>query len=43
MRKIDSCIPEPDMEVLKDPEVLPAEKGVVYCNSLFFLERKYKE
>jgi transposase/uncharacterized coiled-coil protein SlyX len=39
----DLAIPEPDMEVLKDPEVLPAEKGVVYCNRFFFLERQYKE
>ncbi len=30
------------MEVLKNSEVLQAEKGVVYCNKLFFLERQYK-
>ena len=35
-------IQEPDEELLKDPELPAAEKGVMYCNSLFYLERRYK-
>lgn len=36
-------IPEPDTEQLDDPGVTPGEKGVIYCNRLFYLERKYKD
>ena len=35
-------IQEPDEELLKDPELPAAEKGIMYCNSLFYLEPRYK-
>lgn len=36
-------IPEPDTEKLEDPGVTAGEKGVIYCNRLFYLERQYKD
>ena len=38
----EQAIPKPDTGKLKDPDILPAEKGVIYCNWLFYLERQYK-
>lgn len=36
-------IPEPKEGTATDDTLLPAEKGVVFCNRLFFLERLYKD
>lgn len=36
-------IPEPKEGTAADDTLLPAEKGVVFCNRLFFLERFYKD
>lgn len=35
-------LPEPKAMTAADKTLLPAEKGVMFCNRLFFLERKYK-
>lgn len=36
-------IPEPKEGTTLDSTLLPAEKGVAFCNRLFFLERRYKK
>ena len=36
-------IEEPKEGTAKDDTLLPAEKGVAFCNRLFFLERLYKD
>lgn len=36
-------IPAPREGTASDDTLLPAEKGVVFCNRLFFLERLYKD
>lgn len=36
-------IPEPELEIIQNPNLLPAEKGVLLCNRLFWLERKFKD
>lgn len=36
-------IPAPKEGTASDDTLLPAEKGVVFCNRLFFLERLYKD
>lgn len=36
-------IPEPKEGTASDDTLLPAEKGVAFCNRLFFLERLYKD
>lgn len=36
-------IPEPNEGTALDSTLLPAEKGVAFCNRLFFLERRYKK
>ena len=36
-------IPEPKEGTASDETLLPAEKGVAFCNRLFFLERLYKD
>lgn len=36
-------IPVPKEGTASDDTLLPAEKGVVFCNRLFFLERLYKD
>ena len=33
---------DPFSETPNDSQLLPAEKGVLFCNRLFFLERSYK-
>ena len=34
---------EPNQDALADNKLLPAEKGVVFCNRLFYKERLYRE
>lgn len=34
---------EPDESFIDDTEIIPAEKGVLFCNQLFFQERLIKE
>ncbi|MCI5595898.1 MAG: IS66 family transposase [Lachnospiraceae bacterium] len=34
---------EPDESFIDDAEIIPAEKGVLFCNQLFFQERLIKE
>ena len=36
-------IDEPNQEAIADNNLLPAEKGVVFCNRLFYQERLYRE
>ncbi len=36
-------IQEPDESFVEDAEILPAEKGVLFCNQLFFQEKLYKD
>lgn len=38
----DQFIDEPEKETLNSSGILPAEKGVLLCNKLFFLEQQYK-
>lgn len=35
-------IKEPDESFISDGEIIPAEKGVLFCNQLFFQERQIK-
>lgn len=39
----DTAIQEPEWEQADDTKMLSAEKGVAFCNRIFFLERIYKE
>lgn len=39
----DQKMEEPAGNTAQDTTLLPAEKGVVFCNRLFFLERGYKD
>ena len=34
---------EPPQGTAEDSSLLPAEKGVAFCNRLFYMERLYKE
>lgn len=36
-------IPDQPEDIEGNPDMLPAEKGVAFCNKLFFLEQLYKE
>ena len=36
-------LPEPEKDIADRKDLLPAEKGVLFCNRLFFLERQYKD
>lgn len=39
----DLSIDDPDIDIANATDLLPAEKGVLLCNKLFFLERQYKD
>ena len=39
----DQQIPEQEENIAEDTGMLPAEKGVAFCNRLFFMERLYKD
>ena len=39
----EQAIPEPEGDIAARNDLLPAEKGVLFCNRLFFLEREYRD
>ena len=39
----EQAIREPEGDIAAREDLLPAEKGVLFCNRLFFLEREYRE
>ncbi|MDD5935253.1 MAG: transposase [Clostridiales bacterium] len=41
-KKADQNIDNPEGEDIESSKVLPAERGVILCNKLFFLKQQYK-
>lgn len=39
----EQAVPEPAGDIAGREDLLPAEKGVLFCNRLFFMERQYKD
>lgn len=39
----EQAIPEPEGDIAAREDLLPAEKGVLFCNRLFFMEREYRD
>lgn len=39
----EQALPEPAGDIAGREDLLPAEKGVLFCNRLFFMERQYKD
>lgn len=39
----EQAIPEPKGDIASRDDLTPAEKGVLFCNRLFFMEREYKD
>ena len=39
----EQAVPEPAGDIASREDLLPAEKGVLFCNRLFFMERQYKD